>query len=247
MRRRVRCESRAVHGVWRGPGSGRAARASARRAVSESEKIVVAWRSDDPFGRQRSHQRVAGDMSIRHHVQPTNKLLVCQAGHAPAKICRSGFSRPTLRKRRNYCPTLREREPFALDETEDSSQDVEQGSATDRAREHEWSSAAATVEIWNGEDGALAELHEACLRENRIGVRREGAEPNSLRLLIMPADEPAARENYSRSGRSDPAPVGGACLSWASKGPACAQPGAAPLGFKGAGVTISATNDVFRD
>ncbi len=62
------------------------------------------------------------------------------------------------------------------------------------APEHQWNPAAATVEIWSGEDGALAELLEACLRENRIGVRREGGEPGPLRLLIMPADEPAARE-----------------------------------------------------
>ena len=72
---------------------------------------------------------------------------------------------------------------------------VEDDSATlpDRP-EHRWNPAAATVEIWSGEDAALAELLEACLHENIIGVRRQGSEPGLLRLLVMPVDETPARE-----------------------------------------------------
>jgi hypothetical protein len=50
------------------------------------------------------------------------------------------------------------------------------------------------VEIWNGEDASLAELLDACLRENRIDVRRSGREPGTLRLFVTAQDETAARE-----------------------------------------------------
>ena len=157
-----------------------------------NEKIVVVWRGGDPLAVSEVISALR-DAGIRHHVQPTNEHLVFELGMPRPKYAVRVFSSDAA-KAKELLSDIRESPPFALDGTEDSSQDVEQESATDRAREHEWSSAAATVEIWNGEDGALAELLEACLRENRIGVRREGAEPNSLRLLIMPADEPAARE-----------------------------------------------------
>jgi hypothetical protein len=167
-----------------------------------SEKIVVVWRGGDPLAVSEVINALR-DAGIRHHVQPTNEHLVFELGMPRPKYAVRVFSSDAA-KAKELLSDIRESLPFALDGTEDSSQDVEQGSATDRAREHEWSSAAATVEIWNGEDGALAELLEACLRENRIGVRREGAEPNSLRLLIMPADEPAAREIIREVGEATP-------------------------------------------
>lgn len=167
-----------------------------------SEKIVVVWRGGDPLAVSEVISALR-DAGIRHHVQPTNEHLVFELGMPRPKYAVRVFSSDAANAK-ELLSDIRESPPFALDETEDSSQDVEQGSATDRAREHEWSSAAATVEVWNGEDGALAELLEACLRENRIGVRREGAEPNSLRLLIMPADEPAAREIIREVGEATP-------------------------------------------
>jgi hypothetical protein len=98
-------------------------------------------------------------------------------------------------KAKELLSDIRESPPFALDQTNDLEKETgKQASRAVSAPEHEWSPAAANIEIWTGEDGALAELLEACLRENRIGVRREGAEPTRLRLLIMPADEPAARD-----------------------------------------------------
>ena len=167
-----------------------------------SEKIVVVWRGGDPLAVSEVISALR-DAGIRHHVQPTNEHLVFELGMPRPKYAVRVFSSDAA-KAKELLSDIRESPPFALDEAEDSSQDVEQGSARDRAREHEWSSVAATVEIWNGEDGALAELLEACLRENRIGVRREGAEPNSLRLLIMPADEAAAREIIREVGEATP-------------------------------------------
>jgi hypothetical protein len=157
-----------------------------------NEKIVVVWRGGDPLAVSEVISALR-DASIRHHVQPTNEHLVFELGMPRPKYAVRVFSSDAA-KAKEVLSDIRESPPFALGETGDIGQDVEQGSAAHRAPQHEWSSAAATAEIWNGEDGALAELLEACLRENRIGVRREGAEPNSLRLLVMPADEPAARE-----------------------------------------------------
>jgi hypothetical protein len=57
-----------------------------------------------------------------------------------------------------------------------------------------WNLAAATVEIWAGEDPGLAQLLEDCLRENQIGLRLECRKPRTLHLLVMRSDEAPARE-----------------------------------------------------
>jgi hypothetical protein len=62
------------------------------------------------------------------------------------------------------------------------------------ARKHEWRPTAATSEVWTGEDAALAQLLQDCLRENGIGVSCEGKPPGVLHLRVMPPDEAAARE-----------------------------------------------------
>jgi hypothetical protein len=157
-----------------------------------NEKIVVIWRGGDPLAVSEviSALREAG---IRHHVQPTNEHMVFELGMPRPKYAVHVFSSDAA-KAKEQLSDIRESPPFALDETNDLYQDVEETSRAASMTEHEWIPASATVEIWNGEDGALAELLEACLRENRIGVRREGAEPGALRLLIMSVDETAARE-----------------------------------------------------
>jgi hypothetical protein len=157
-----------------------------------NEKIVVIWRGGDPLAVSEviSALREAG---IRHHVQPTNEHMVFELGMPRPKYAVHVFSSDAA-KAKEQLSDIRESPPFALDEADDLQQDVEETSRTGAVTEHEWIAARATVEIWNGEDGALAELLEACLRENRIGVRREGAEPGALRLLIMSVDEAAARE-----------------------------------------------------
>jgi hypothetical protein len=156
-----------------------------------NEKIVVIWRGGDPLAVSEviSALREAG---IRHHVQPTNEHMVFELGMPRPKYAVRVFSSDAARAKEQLSD-IRESPPFALDES-DLPQDVEETSRTASVTEHQWIPARAIVEIWNGEDGALAELLEACLRENRIGVRREGAEPGAQRLLIMSVDEAAARE-----------------------------------------------------
>ena len=158
-----------------------------------NEKIVVIWRGGDPLAVSEVISALR-DAGIRHHVQPTNEHMVFELGMPRPKYAVRVFSSDAA-KAKELLSDIRESPPFALDQTDDlDPASPKQASGPVSASEHEWNPAAANIEIWTGEDGALAELLEACLRENRIGVRREGAEPTRLRLLIMPADEPAARE-----------------------------------------------------
>jgi hypothetical protein len=153
------------------------------------ERIVVVWRGGDPVAVSEviNTLREAG---IRHHVQPTNEHLVFELGMPRPKYAVRVFASDAA-KAKELLVDIREAPPFALSETTE----VEMESETaPRYRRHAWSRVAATAEIWTGEDSALAELLEACLYENEIGVRREGTGPGPLRLLVMPAGEISARE-----------------------------------------------------
>jgi hypothetical protein len=153
------------------------------------ERIEVVWRGGDPVAVSEviNTLREAG---IRHHVQPTNDHLVFELGMPRPKYAVRVFASDAP-KAKQLLEDIRESAPFGLSDAPG----VEDDSATlpDRP-EHRWNPAAATVEIWSGEDAALAELLEACLHENIIGVRRQGSEPGLLRLLVMPVDETPARE-----------------------------------------------------
>jgi hypothetical protein len=154
-----------------------------------NERIVVIWRGGDPLAVSEviNTLREAG---IRHHVQPTNDHMVFELGMPRPKYAVRVFASDAA-KARELLADIRESAPFGLNDTAHA----EEESAISHDRPgHDWNPAAATVEIWTGEDAALAELLEACLHENQIGVRREGTEPGPLRFLVMPADEVPARE-----------------------------------------------------
>jgi hypothetical protein len=158
-----------------------------------NEKIVVIWRGGDPLAVSEV-VRALRDAGVRHHVQPTNEHMVFELGMPRPKYAVRVFSSDASQAK-ELIADIRESAPFALDQTEELEYETARAvTPPGYMPQHQWNPAAATVVIWSGEDGALAELLEACLRENRIGVRREGAEPGPLRLLIMPADEPVARE-----------------------------------------------------
>jgi hypothetical protein len=158
-----------------------------------NEKIVVIWRGGDPLAVSEV-VRALRDAGVRHHVQPTNEHMVFELGMPRPKYAVRVFSSDAP-SAKELIADIRESAPFALEQTGELEYEASPAmSSRGYAPEQEWNPAAATVVIWSGEDGALAELLEACLRENRIGVRREGSEPGSLRLLIMPADVGAARE-----------------------------------------------------
>src|SRR6202158_2846255 len=153
------------------------------------ERIEVIWRGGDPVAVSEviNTLREAG---IRHHVQPTNDHLVFELGMPRPKYAVRVFASDAA-KAKELLADIRESAPFGL--SDDSCGEHDSATLPDLP-EPEWNPAAATVEIWSGEDAALAELLEACLRENVIGVRRQGSEPGLLRLLVMPADEIPARE-----------------------------------------------------
>jgi uncharacterized protein (DUF2336 family) len=90
---------------------------------------------------------------------------------------------------------VRESAPFALDEPADD--EGASAAIASRVSDRSWKPSDATAVVWSGADAALADLLEACLRENRIGVRRDdatGPEPNQIQLRVMPAAEAASRE-----------------------------------------------------
>lgn len=158
------------------------------------EKIVLAWRGGDPTAVSEVIH-VLRDAGIRHHVQPTNEHLVFELGMPRPKYAVRVFA-SDLPKAKELLADIRESAPFALDEPSDPepAHAVQPEHPPAPRSIHEWNAAAANLELWSGEDGALADLLEACLRENRIGVRREERPPDQVRLLIMPADQTPSRE-----------------------------------------------------
>ncbi len=155
-----------------------------------NERILIVWRGGDPLAVSEVISALR-DAGIRHHVQPTNEHLVFELGMPRPKYAVRVFASDVARAK-ELLSDIRESAPFAL--TAPDEPVGEQAYTPTPAAPHEWNPVTATVEIWSGEDVALAQLLEDCLRENRIGVRRDEAERGRLRLLIMPTDEPAARE-----------------------------------------------------
>jgi hypothetical protein len=163
-----------------------------------TEKIVLAWRGGDPLAVSEVIH-ILRDAGIRHHVQPTNEHLVFELGMPRPKYAVRVFLSDQLRAK-ELLAKVRESAPFALDETAETAGDLDV--LANRSNEPSWNSGAATSVVWSGEDTALADLLEACLRENRIGVKREdganvngpGGESSEIRLSVPPAAEAASRE-----------------------------------------------------
>jgi hypothetical protein len=155
------------------------------------ERIQVVWRGGDPLAVSEviNALREAG---IRHHVQPTNEHLVFELGIPRPKYAVRVFASDAT-KAKELLADIRESAPFALSENETEEPETDAALAPSRSA-HEWNPTAATIDVWSGQDPALAELLEACLRENQIGARRDSKEPGQVRLLVMPADEARARE-----------------------------------------------------
>ena len=156
------------------------------------EKIVLAWRGGDPLAVSEVIH-ILRDAGIRHHVQPTNEHLVFELAMPRPKYAVRVFL-SDLSRAKELLANVRETPPFALDDPADGS--AEEGEEESHAIDRDFQPKEATAVVWSGEDTALADLLEACLRENRIGVRREDAaeEPNQIRLLVKPAAEAASRE-----------------------------------------------------
>jgi len=155
----------------------------------QKERIVMVWRGGDPLAVSDVVTRLR-EAGIRHHVQATNDHLVFELGMPRPKYAVRVFE-SDVAKATELLADIRESLPFGLSFTPVPE---EEPTALPPRSSHAWNPAAATVEIWDGEDASLAELLEACLRENLIGVRRAGREPGTLRLFVTARDEAAARE-----------------------------------------------------
>jgi hypothetical protein len=154
------------------------------------ERIELVWRGGDP-GAVSEVIHTLREAGIRHHVQATNDHLVFELGMPRPKYAVRTFASDALRAK-ELLADIREPSPFVGMEASAltlGDEPIEQTSP-----KHEWKPAAASVEIWSGDDAALAQLLQDCLRENSIGVRCEGQSPGSMRLRVMPADEARARE-----------------------------------------------------
>jgi hypothetical protein len=154
-------------------------------------RIELVWRGGDP-GAVSEVIEILRAAGIRHHVQPTNDHFVFELGMPRPKYVVRTFASDAARAK-ELLTGIHDSSPFV-------SMDASAVALADEpveekpARKHEWRPAAATLEIWSGEDAALAQLLQDCLQENGIGVTSKGKPPGIVQLLVMPSDEGAARE-----------------------------------------------------
>jgi hypothetical protein len=155
------------------------------------ERIELVWRGGDP-GAVSEVIEILRAAGIRHHVQPTNDHFVFELGMPRPKYVVRTFASDAARAK-ELLAGIQDSSPFVAMEA--SALALADEPLEEQARsKHKWRPAAATLEIWSGEDAALAQLLQDCLRENGIGVRSQGMPPGIVQLRIMPSDEAAARE-----------------------------------------------------
>jgi hypothetical protein len=153
------------------------------------EKIVIIWRGGDPAAVSHvvSLLRAAG---IRHHVESTHDYFVFGLAMPRPKYTVRVLQNDAERAKA-LLSGITDSPFFGAEISLDFPEDLP---AQPRSVERRWNPAAATVEIWSGDDAAMGKLLEDCLRENCIGFRREGREPGKLRLFVTNTDEVRARE-----------------------------------------------------
>jgi hypothetical protein len=155
------------------------------------ERIELVWRGGDP-GAVSEVIEVLRTAGICHHVQATNDHFVFELGMPRPKYVVRAFASDAA-KAKELLAGIHDSSPFVAMEPSALAL-ADEPLEKQPARKHEWRPAAATLEIWSGEDAALAQLLQACLRENGIGVARQGKPPGIVQLRVMPSDESAARE-----------------------------------------------------
>jgi len=156
---------------------------------AKNDRLVVIWRGGDPVAISEVVSILRG-AAIRHHVESTHDYLVFGlAMPRPKYVVR--VLQGDAEKAREQLAGITESPFFGAEAS--SGFPEETGPVTQRTP-NPWNLAAATVEIWAGEDPGLAQLLEDCLRENQIGLRLERRKPQTVHLLVMRSDEAPARE-----------------------------------------------------
>src|SRR5580693_2602270 len=129
------------------------------------EKIVLVWKGGDPLAVSEVIH-ILRDAGIRHHVQPTNEHLVFELAMPRPKYAVRVFL-SDLPKAKELLANVRETAPFALDEPAESDGDSDSGGeVVARGTDRDFQPSEATAVVWSGDDVALADLLDACLREN---------------------------------------------------------------------------------
>jgi len=161
------------------------------KPLTESEqkdRLELIWRGGDPAALSRV-VALLRESGIRHHVQSSSDHLVFEIA-MPRPKYNVRVLRSDVERARQLLADVHDT-PFFNDVRPDFSQG---GETLLVGPAHPWNPAAANTELWVGDDAALAGLLGACLAENRIGFRRQGTEPGTQRVLIMPIDAPRAQE-----------------------------------------------------
>lgn len=153
------------------------------------EKLEIIWRGGDPVAVSRAVNALREE-GIRHHVESTHDHLVFGlAMPQPKYIVR--VLQGDAEKAKELLARIVDSPFFGAEISADFPNEP---APQARPVAGPWNPASATAEIWTGDDSALMQLLEDCLRENRIGFRREGLEPGPLRLFVTSPDEFRARE-----------------------------------------------------
>jgi hypothetical protein len=157
--------------------------------AERKDRLELVWRGGDPAALSRA-VALLRDAGIRHHVQSCSDHLVFELAMPRPKynlrVLHSDAGRA-----RELLGDVKESPFFGAQISPDFPHD---GGPVIEAPAGLWNPAAANTELWSGEDAAFARLLEACLAENRIGVRRQGMEPGKQRLLVQSAEADRARE-----------------------------------------------------
>jgi hypothetical protein len=159
------------------------------RADELKEKIVIAWRGGDPVA-VSNVVRTLRETGIRYHVESTHDYFVFGLAMPRPKYTVRVFQ-SDAEKARELLSGIADSPFFG---TEISSDFPDEPVSPVHQADTRWNPAAATVEIWTGDDAAFGRLLEDCFRENEIGFRGEGREPGALRLFVTKQDEARAKE-----------------------------------------------------
>jgi hypothetical protein len=168
---------------------------------AKSDRLVVVWRGGDPVAISEVVSVLRG-AGIRHHVESTHDYLVFGlAMPRPKYVVR--VLQSDAEKTKELLAGVIESPFFGAEPS--SIFPEETGPAAERIA-NPWNLAAATVEIWVGQDAGLAQILENCLRENHIGFRLERGTLQAIHLFVMHSDEAQAREIIREVLESAPPP-----------------------------------------
>jgi hypothetical protein len=153
------------------------------------DRLVIVWRGGDPVAVSRVVSLLR-ETGIRHHVESTHDYFVFELA-MPRPRYTVRVLQADAQQANEVLAGVMDSPFFGAGISPDFPAEI---NAPMTAVSSNWNLAAATVEVWAGEDAALARVLEDCLQENRLGFRHEEREGRRVQLFVMPADEAAARE-----------------------------------------------------